>query len=106
MEQELERWLPIQDWPDYEVSNLGRIKSHHNRSYKNHILRPVFTTRNGYMKVTLCYNRIRRDVLVHRIVATAFLRPPKAGEEANHKNLDKVDNRAINLEWVTRAENA
>lgn len=42
---------------------------------------------------------------VHRLVASAFLGPIPDGKEVNHRNGDKADNRAENLEVVTRSEN-
>ena len=42
---------------------------------------------------------------VHRLVALAFVPGWREGLEVNHKNGDKTDNRADNLEWVTHSEN-
>lgn len=50
-------------------------------------------------------NKARGPLLVHRLVADAFLGPCPVGHEVNHQNLDKADNRAANLEYVTRSEN-
>ena len=44
-------------------------------------------------------------MLVHAIVALAFIGPCPDGHEVNHKNFVKHDNRAENLEYVTRSEN-
>jgi len=43
--------------------------------------------------------------LVNRLVAKAFIPNPNNKTEANHKNGDRMDNKAVNLEWVTRSEN-
>lgn len=40
--------------------------------------------------------------LLHRMVATAWIRPPESGEHIHHINHDKKDNRAENLEWISR----
>lgn len=42
---------------------------------------------------------------MHLIVASAFHGPCPAGHECNHKNGKKRDNRASNLEWVTKRAN-
>lgn len=57
----------------------------------------------GYLRVCLRKGGTSTDVYVHRAVAQAFL--PVVGEEVNHKNLNKADNRVINLEWVSHAKN-
>ena len=58
---------------------------------------------SGYFKTTL----YGKKVSVHRLVALAFLGPPadRFQTQVNHKDLDKSNNAASNLEWVTAAEN-
>ena len=84
----------------YEVSNLGRVRNAHTgkilRSQKQKI---------GYFTVCLCYKGERNFLLVHRLVATAFVPGWRKGLQVNHKNGIKADNRAENLEWVTASEN-
>jgi hypothetical protein len=46
-----------------------------------------------------------RKVLVHRMVAAAFLGECPAGLTVNHKNGNKLDNRPANLEYLTLPEN-
>ncbi len=59
----------------------------------------------GYRRCAVWVNGRCRQLLVHRLVAEAFLGPCPAGYEVNHKNSNKADNRAANLEYVTRSEN-
>jgi len=104
----------IEIWKDafglngiYAVSNLGRIKrtGKSRGAQTNHILAPQNGGCNGkYLKVNL--GRKWGKEYIHRMVAFAFIgEPPTKKYEVNHKNGNTKDNRAINLEWVTRSEN-
>ena len=42
---------------------------------------------------------------IHRLVAGAFIPNPDGLEEVNHKDCDRTNNRADNLEWVSRVGN-
>ena len=77
----------------YEVSNLGRVR----RNGK--ILKPI-KDKDGYLRVNLCKNGIRRtSSLIHRLVALAFLHNPDNKPQINHKDEDKTNNAVDNLEW-------
>lgn len=64
------------------------------------IVGTILTT--GYRQIMLAG---RKKWAVHRLVATAFCPGWFDGAVVNHKNGDRLDNRAVNLEWVTQAEN-
>lgn len=57
---------------------------------------------NGYQLITL-YKR--KTYSVHRLVAEAFVENPENKPEVNHKDSDRANNEANNLEWVTKSEN-
>lgn len=59
---------------------------------------------SGYRIVHLYQNNKRTAYLVHRLVAEAFV-PGDTALEVNHRNGVKSDNRAENLEWVSRSAN-
>ena len=90
-----ERWRPVPGSHGYEVSNLGRVKG------PRCVLKPSLLN-SGYLGVKIA----TRGTTVHAAVALAFVGPqPTRQHTVNHKNGDKLDNRAENLEWMTQAEN-
>ena len=95
-----EEWKTINGFPDYAVSNNGRVKrlTKGRRTHPGNILKPWIDT-YGYPMVTLK----EKDLLVHRLVAKHFCRGK--GAEVNHKNGIKNDCSAQNLEFVNRSEN-
>jgi len=99
-----EVWKPIAGFETlYEVSNTGRVRP---IKRPNLILAPRFTKR-GYVRAALSKNSKQTALLVHRLVATAFIgAPPSPTHQINHIDGNKSNNRADNLEWVTAQENA
>ena len=92
-----ERWRMVKGSERYAVSDQGRVVSLGNMAEMQPRINP-----KGYARVHLPNGRR----LVHRLVADAFLQKPKPGEtQINHKNGDKVDNRVVNLEWITPGGN-
>ncbi len=94
-----EEWCRVRGWP-YDVSSLGRVR----RLETGKILQPVLT-KLGYPRVSLSMSGRVTVFYVHHLVLEAFLEARPAGQEANHLNGNKTDNRPENLEWVTGLEN-
>jgi hypothetical protein len=98
----MEEWRAITDFPDYQVSNMGRVMS--TKWGKERIMKSA--TYHGYKKIQL---RINSDTYwtttVHRLVAAAFIGNPDNFPEVNHINHIRDDNRVENLEWVTHNQN-
>ena len=103
-----ETWAIIPGFPDYEVSDTGRVRSH--RLKNERILRPGrCPAGRGYMTVLL-YTGARKEwrassQLVHRLVATAFVGNPENKRTVNHIDGDTMNNHCDNLEWCTPSEN-
>lgn len=60
---------------------------------------------NGYKKVTLNKNGVKKNYPVHRLVAMTYLKNPNSLPMVHHKNGNKKDNRVGNLKWSTYSEN-
>ena len=104
MEEEI--WKPIKDYEGlYEVSNLGRVKSlNYRKTGKEKILKNM-KNNNGYLVVGLTKNGKRKNYLIHRLVAEAFIPNTEGKPHIDHINTIKNDNSVENLRWVTNKEN-
>lgn len=107
-------WRPVVGFEGfYEVSRDGRIKRLPRRShlyggrYVNYGERLLKDHPNGtgYRHVVLTVQGAKKHAYVHRLVAMSFCDGYDETLDVNHKNGNRSDNRAENLEWVTRAQN-
>lgn len=105
-----EVWVKSRVSEKYEVSNMGRIKSLDSyvatvygakRLVKGQILSPFYSNLTGYLQVKLHGKKYN----LHRLIAFAFCDDGGIEKVVNHKNGQRDDNRAENLEWVTHSEN-
>lgn len=88
----------------YKISNLGNIISAR-RNYNKGCKYLTPFENNGYDRVTLVVNYKRKNYLVHRLVAEAFIPNVEQKEVVNHIDGNKKNNTVDNLEWVTKQEN-
>ena len=99
----MEVWKKITGFKNYEVSNLGRVKSLKGKQEK--ILKGGYT-RTKYK----CYNLISDSgklyfKSVHRLVAIEFIENKNNYDFVNHIDKDKNNNCINNLEWCSSREN-
>ena len=81
---------------EYTVYSDGRVFSN-----KSHKFLRISDNGHGYLTVCICTNGTPRTEYVHRLVAEAFVSNPEGLPEVNHKDEDKANNAADNLEWCT-----
>ena len=99
-------WKPVVGYEGlYEVSNTGLIKSLNCYNYKEPHLLKLGKRPDGYLSVGLSKNNVTKTKTVHRLVAEAFIPNPNNLEMVNHKDEDKTNNHADNLEWCSRSYN-
>lgn len=99
--------LPGEIWRDvvgyegkYKVSNKGRVKT-----FQRKIIRILIPKNEEYFSVDLSKFGKQKIILVHRLVAKAFIPNPENKPFVNHKDGNKLNNCVENLEWSTVAEN-
>lgn len=102
----MEIWKEIKNYEGrYWVSNLGRIKNS-----KGQILKQTLTAdnmyHNRYYKIALWKNNSGKNFRVNRLVAEAFIPNPDKLPYVNHKDGNKFNNCADNLEWCTPKYNS
>lgn len=90
----------------YQISNLGRVKSlNYNKTRKEKILK-YRKHRYGYLMVVLFKDGKRKEILVHRLVAQAFLPNLDNLPQVNHKDENKTNNCVENLEFCDAKYNS
>lgn len=85
----------------YFISSFGRVLSLCFDGYK--LLRP-FVCGDGYYYVDLRKDGKDYKCRINRLVAEAFIENPNGKPIVHHKDLDRKNNSASNLQWVTEAE--
>lgn len=106
-----EIWKDIRGYEGlYQVSNLGRIKSTSPglkfvKGSPSELIMKQSLSSSGYLHVQLYKAHVPATVLVHKVVAQAFIDNPEGKPEVNHIDSDRTNNRVSNLEWATKSEN-
>jgi hypothetical protein len=110
----MEIWKDIKNYPGYQVSSEGRVRTNNKvtasarfpeRHWANRILKQK-PRKDGRNAVELWRGKEHNTLLVHRLVAEAFIGEPSDPEmTVNHIDGNPANNCVTNLEWMTRADN-
>lgn len=90
----------ISDYPGYFVTEEGEVYS----AKTDRVLKPC-VMKNGYYAVCVWHKSKKTTLVIHRLVAKAFLGIPDKKMDVNHKDGVKTNNHVSNLEWCTRKQN-
>jgi len=96
-----ENWKEVSGFPNYEVSPTHGIRNKATKKYvkgRNWI---------GYPKVTLMNGGKKHERRIHKIVAEHFVKnsDPARKTIVNHKDSNRANFKASNLEWMSQKEN-
>jgi hypothetical protein len=105
-----EKWKTIVDFPNYEISTNGEVRTKEYYDSRNHLRKSKLLEKQvnnaGYEYVILSNDIEKHKTLtVHRLVAKTFFNDYCDNLEVNHINGIKTDNRIENLEMTTHCEN-
>lgn len=95
--------IPVEGFEEqYTIAENGDVT----RIETGRVLKPTINKQTGYLYVSLWKNNIGKTCTVHRLVALAYIPNPDNKPEVNHKDSERLNPCAYNLEWSTRSENA
>ncbi len=92
--------VTILNYPDYTINEKGEVFSRKNNCVLKHNI-----MKTGYHTVELFNKHGSKRLLVHRLVAQAYIPNPQNLPQVNHINENKGDNSVCNLEWCSAKYN-
>lgn len=115
MQDTQEIWKDIAGYNGlYQASSLGNIKRcdsvvKHSLGgmarKKGRLMKQALNPRTGYLNTCFSINGKKFSKTTHTIIAKTFVPNPLGLPEANHKDGNKLNNKANNFEWVTKSGN-
>lgn len=101
-----ENWKTINGFSNYEVSDLGRVRSKPRPKTKGGIMKQYLSSNQFHLEVNLFDdNHKHKNMRVHKLVAGHFLPNYYGKPEIDHRNRNSTDNRVVNLRWCSSSEN-
>lgn len=113
----MELWKPIKDFPGYEISDQGNVRSywaHSNNGELGGIYSYIgkepknlipWDDGNGYLVIKLSKDGNQHHRKIHRLIAEAFIPNPKELPVVRHLDDNPRNNSIENLAWGTQKDN-
>ena len=100
-----EVWKAIKNYEGfYEVSSEGRVRSVERLNARGQHRKGKAISANSIQQVSLCKDGKRKNFLVHKLVADAFLEAPQSDEKLIHVDGNPENNCVENLKWHKKAQ--
>ncbi len=94
--------IPIANFEEkYLITPEGKIFNKKDNTYKS-----LHINNKGYLATTLSLNGVKKQILVHIIVALHYIPNPYKHPIVNHMDGNKTNPNKNNLEWVDESGNA
>ena len=112
--EQIEEWKTILDYPGYQVSNEGRVRSIDRKNYSGRFKKEIswkgkelkrIKLNNKYWVVNLSHRGTSKLKCVHHLVLTAFAGPRLHGALARHEDDNGFNANIDNLYWGTHSDN-
>lgn len=98
-----------ENWKEIQIENYGKLMVSKNGEVFSLKANKILSQRkkqDGYLYVRIrLKDHSEKCLFIHRLIAQAFIPNPEMKKEVNHKDFDRTNNCADNLEWCTRLEN-
>lgn len=108
--EKTEQWKDVVGYEgDYQISDLGRVKSIKRYKFKVDLILKQGTSTHGYFQISAHKAKIKiKTIKTHQLIAMAFLGHIRCGHDLviNHKDFNKKNNIVSNIELVTARENS
>lgn len=99
----------LYDWRDikgyenkYQVNQFGHVRN----VITNKRLYGSPDPRQGYLRVDLRKNGVRKTYRIHRLVAEAFIPNSDNYDTVDHIDFNRTNNNVLNLRWMSLEENS